>query len=214
MAALELNLTKPGDVAQKLTLNLDKGERFKVRLSWKGDADLDLHALVAVNTGAGAQVSSMADICSTYNVKRTIRGQVVGTLEKAADGTFSVHGGAVVHSPDALDGGDDNDESDDEWVSIQPDRFTPPANGAIEIPLVAMIHPQSSGRKFRDVKDARVIIENSTGQVLLNASLSNEFGEFVGVQMGSIMIQADGSEFAAIGVGFNSDFNQVLAHFS
>lgn len=211
MTALQLNLSKPGDVAQKLALSLDKGERFKVRLSWDGDTDLDLHALVAVNYGDGAKVSSMDDILSTYNVQRTIRGQTVGTLPKATDGTFKVHGGALVHSPDATDGSADGD---DEWVSIQPDRLSPPTNGAIEIPLVAMIHPQNSGRTFRDVKNARVIVENAAGQELLNASLSSQFGEFVGVQMGSIMVDAAGSSFVNVGVGFNSDFNQVLGHFS
>lgn len=211
MSALQLNLTKPGDVAPKLSLNLDKGERFKVRLAWDGDTDLDLHALVAVNFGAGAKVGALEDILSTYNVQRVIRGQTTGILPLAADKTFSVHGGAVVHSPDATDG---HQEGDDEWVSIQPDRLTPPAGGAVEIPLVAMIHPQNAGRTFRDVKNARVIVENAAGQELLNVALSSQFGEFVGVQMGSIMVETTGSSFVAIGVGFNSNFNEVLAHFS
>ena len=211
MPALQLNLTKPGDVAPKLTLSLDKGERFKVRLSWDGETDLDLHALVAVNVGNGAKVSSFDDILSPYNVKRVIRGQEQGTLPLAADKTFSVHGGALVHSPDATDG---NANGDDEWVSIAPDRLTPPAAGAIEIPLVAMIHPQTTGRKFRDVKNAKVIVENGAGTELLNVSLSEQFGEFVGVQMGSIMVEASGASFVGVGVGFNTDFNQVLGHFS
>lgn len=211
MPALQLNLTKPGDVAQKLSLNLDKGEAFKVRLSWDGSTDLDLHALVAVNMGHGAKVSSFEDILSPYNVKRVIRGQEQGTLPLAADKTFSVHGGALVHSPDATDG---NAAGDDEYVTIRPDRLNPPAGGAIEIPLVAMIHPQNTGRTFKDVKNAHVVIENGRGVELLNVSLSNQFGEFVGVQMGSIMVEASGSSFAAIGAGFNEDFNQVLGHFS
>lgn len=211
MPSLQLNLTKPGDSAPKLALSLNKGERFKVRLAWDGDTDLDLHALVAVNTGAGAKVSAMEDILSTYNVKRVIRGQSTGTLPLAADKTFSVHGGAVTHSPDATDG---HQEGDDEWVSIQPDSLVPPANGVIEIPLVAMIHPQRPGRTFRDVKNARVVVENAAGQELLNVSLSAQFGEFIGVQMGSIMVEASGASFVGVGVGFNSDFNEVLAHFS
>jgi tellurium resistance protein TerD len=211
MTALQLNLTKPGDATLKLSLNLDKGERFKVRLAWDGNTDLDLHALVAVNMGAGAKVSAMEDLLSTYNVQRVIRGQSTGVLPLAPDKTFSVHGGALVHSPDATDG---NQDGDDEWVTIQPDRLTPPVGGALEIPLVAMIHPQNAGCSFRDVKNARVIVENARGVELLNVSLSSQFGEFVGVQMGSIMVEPTGASFAAIGVGFNSNFNEVLAHFS
>jgi tellurium resistance protein TerD len=211
MAALQLNLTKPEDVVQKLSLSLDKGERFKVRLSWEGDVDLDLHAFVAVNVGQGSKVSSFDDILSTYNVKRVIRGQAVGTLEKKPDGSFEIYAGALVHSPDALDG---SATGDDEFVTIQPDRLNPPVGGAIEIPLLATIHPQNSGKTFRDVKNARFIIENSLGEEQMNVSLSDQFGEFVGVQGGSIMVEQSGSSFALIGVGFNNDFNQVLAHFS
>lgn len=209
--ALQLNLTKPGDVAQKLSLNLNKGEKFKIRLSWDGDTDIDLHAMVAVNMGNGAKISALEDILSPYNVQRTIRGQVTGLLVPHADKSFDIHGGALLHSPDATDG---NSAGDDEWVMVHPDRLNPPAGGAIEIPLVAMIHPQTAGRKFRDVKNARVIIENSIGAELLNVSLSDQFGEFVGVQMGSIMIESGSSSFALIGVGFNVDFNEVIQHFA
>lgn len=213
MSKLQLNLSKPGDVTSKLALNLSKGEHFKVRLSWDGDTDLDLHALHAVNynDGGGAKVSDMLDILSTYNVQRKVRGQMVGELVKAANGTFQIHDGALTHSPDAVDG---EAEGDDEWVSIQPDRLNPPAGGAIEIPLVAMIHPQTSGKTFKNVTNARVIIEDAYGKELLNVSLSSEFGAFVGVQMGSVMVDADGSYFVPMGVGFHQNFNEVLAHFS
>lgn len=211
MPALTLNLTKQGDVAKKLSLNLNKGDSFKVRLSWDGATDLDLHAMVGVNMGAGCQVSSVEDILSPYNVQRVIRGQQEGILPLAADKTFSIRGGALLHSPDATDG---NQDGDDEYVIIRPDRLIPPAGGAIEIPLVAMIHPQNGGRRFRDVKGARVVVEDGNKNELLNVSLSDEFGDCVGVQMGSIMVETSGSSFALVGVGFNEDFNQVLGHFS
>jgi tellurium resistance protein TerD len=87
--------------------------------------------------------------------------------------------------------------------------------GVIEIPLVSMIHPQAGARRFRDVQNATVSIVNGSGNELMRASLSSQFAEFVGVQMGSIMIDATGqANFVAVGVGFNSDFNDVLGHFS
>ncbi|CAB3754053.1 TerD family protein [Paraburkholderia humisilvae] len=212
MSSLVLNLTKPGDEAPKLALNLSKGDLFKVRLSWDGDTDLDLHAFVATNTGGGAKVSSLDDILSTYNVVRTVSGQQVGTIAQAADRTFSIRGGALVHSPDARDG---NADGDDEYIVIQPDRLAPPAAGQLEIPLIAMIHPQSSGKTFKSVANPRVIVEDGNGRPLLNVSLSTEFGQFVGVHMGSIVIENDGaSSFEGIAAGFNVDFNGVLEHFS
>ena len=211
MANLTLNLSKPGDRPQKLALNLTKAERFKVRLAWEGQTDLDLHAIVCANRGDGAKASALEDILSTYNVRRRIGGSEVGVLDKRADGSFAVHGGALVHSPDATDG----DQLDvDEWIDIDPARLAPVPGAVIEIPLVAMIHQKTVARRFRDVGNAWVSIENAAGKELMNARLSTQFGEFVGVQMGSIMIDVDGTHFAPVGVGFNGDFNSVLEHFS
>ncbi|MEY4765507.1 MAG: hypothetical protein RI907_2180 [Pseudomonadota bacterium] len=212
MGNLVLNLTKPGETAPKLQLNLSKGERFTARLSWDGATDIDLHAIVCTNAGQGAKASAMGDILSTYNVRRRIGGDEVGTLDKKADGTFEVHGGALVHSADALDG---SLAGDDEWIKVDPTKLPRPSAGVIEIPLVSMIHPQAGPKRFRDVLNAEVAIVNANGQELMRASLSSQFAEFVGVQMGSIMIDGQGTaSFVAVGVGFNGDFNSVLGHFS
>ncbi|HET8687933.1 MAG TPA: TerD family protein [Methanosarcina sp.] len=213
MTNLVLNLTKAGEVAPKLQLNLKKNESFTIKLGWAGKTDLDLHAFVCENTGSGAKVSALEDILSTYNVIRKISGQEVGTLPKNSDGTFQIRNGALKHSPDATDG--DVIADDDEWIIVDPSKLNPPANGAIEIPIVAMIHPQSAGLKFRDVQNATVTILNSDNQVLMSATLSSQFGEFVGVQMGSIIIEPNGvSTFAQVGVGFNCDFNSVIGNFA
>src|SRR5574343_344915 len=156
MSALTLNLAKPGETAPKLALNLNKGERFRVRLAWDGPNDLDLHALVCTNHGNGAKA------------------------------------------------GRDGDRLDiDEWIAIDPARLLAPVAGFLEIPLVAMIHPQQGAVRFRDVQNASVIVETEAGQPLLRAALSQEFGDFVGVQMGSILVGPGGAEFAAVGTGFN-----------
>ena len=213
MSALTLNLSKPGEKAAKLSLNLAKDERFTVKLLWDGETDLDLHALLCVGVGDGqAQITSLDQILSTYNVKRRIAGQEVGSLDKRADGTFAIHDGALVHSADATDGSLDGV---DEWIRVDPGKLQKTAGSVIEIPLVAMIHPQNSSRTFASVKNAEVQIETSQGQRLLQVNLSAQFGSFIGVQMGSIMIDAGGkAEFVQVGSGFNGDFNSVIEHFS
>lgn len=211
MTHLTLNLSKPGDTSRKLALNLTKVERFKVRLGWDGQTDLDLHAIVCANHGDGAKASSFDDILSTYNLKRRIGGQEVGSLDKRPDGSFAVHQGALVHSPDAIDG--DTLEVD-EWIAIDPAKLTPAPGAVIEIPLIALIHQKTVARRFRDVSNAWVSIENAAGSELMRVQLSSQFGEFVGVQMGSLMMDASGTQFAAVGVGFHGDFNSVLEHFS
>lgn len=209
--SLSVNLAKPSDAPRKLTLNLKKNESFFVRLAWDCPSDLDLHALVAVNRGEGARISEFEDILSVYNVQRTVRGQQEGYLPLAADKTFSVHGGALVHSPDATDGQLSDD--DDEWIRVFPSRLRLPASGYIEIVLVTMIH--GPGKPvFRNVKNARVVVENEDHEQLLVVSLSDHFADFSGVQMGSIIIDGNGPAFSPVGVGFVGDFNDVLAQFS
>lgn len=211
MSCLTLNLSKPGESPAKLALNLQKNEGFRVRLAWEGGCDLDLHALVCSNGGEGAKASSLGDVLSSYNVCRQLGGQTVGTLTPASDGSFSIHGGALRHSADARDG----DQLEiDEWITVQPACLPLPAKGHLEIPLIAMVHPQNGPLRFRDVRNATVIVETDAGQALLRLALGQDFGDFVGVQMGSVLVSEHGAEFAAIGVGFNGDFNAVLAHFS
>jgi len=211
MATLTLNLAKEGEVAPKLQLNLKKNEKFKVLLGWKGKTDLDLHALRCVNIGSGAKVTSLDEILSAYNVKRTIKGEVVGTIDRKADGSFETLGGALVHSPDVTDG----DAADiDEFIIIDPALMPVLSGSVIEIPLIAMIHPQHGSSRFKDVEDAWVSIEDSDGKELMKAMLSTQFGEFVGVQMGSLIIDGTGTHFEPVGSGFNEDFNGVLSYFT
>ena len=208
--ALTLSLTKDTDSASKLSLDLRKQEPFRVTLSWEGSSDLDLHAFHCVNTSGKATVSSFDDVLSTYNVRRKVRGQEVGHLQKSADGSFQIHGGALRHSPDATDG--DRAEID-EYITVDTSLLNPPAGGHIEIPLIAMIHPQSGAKKFKDVFKPEIVITGDDGRELLRVNLSTEFGEFVGVQLGAILVSQTDVQFASIGVGFVQDFNEVLSYF-
>lgn len=211
MSSLVLNMNKNGETPRKLSLNMKKNEVFRVKLLWEGQSDIDLHAILCVNAGNGAKASALEDILSTYNVKRNVGGQETGILPKKTDGSFEIHGGALTHSPDATDG----DQLEiDEWIMFDPSKVRQVPGGVIEVPLIAMIHPQNSGKTFRDVINAVVVVEDVDGKEHLRASLSSQFGEFVGVQMGSIMMDSNGTSFVAVGVGFNGDFNTVLDHFS
>lgn len=209
---LTLSLSKPGDKAAKLSLNLNKDEKFTAKLLWDGGADLDLHALLCVGVEGGqASITSLDQILSTYNVRRKIAGSEVGVIDKNADGTFEIYQGALVHSADAIDG---NLDGVDEWIRVDPARIPKKSGEFIEIPLIAMIHPQSGSQTFANVRNAQVQIVNSRGDKLLDIGLSAQFGPFIGVQMGSIMIDSNGkAEFSQVGSGFMGDFNSVIEHF-
>lgn len=213
MSALTLNLSKPGDVKKKLSLNLQKDETFTIKLKWDGDTDLDLHALCCIGHGTQTpSITELEQILSCYNVQRTVRGEQQGVLPKAADGSFSIMNGAMTHSPDATDG---YQSGVDEWIRVNPGKLPKAAGQVVEIPIIAMIHASKAGVQFSHVKNPEVIIESADGTQIMHANLSSQFGQFIGVQMGAIMIDESGkAEFVQTATGFSTDFNAVIENFS
>lgn len=200
----KLILTKPGDVRPKLSLNLSKAARFTLELFWESPHDLDAHALLAINSGSGAKVQGFESVLSTYNCRKT---NPAGCLTGNPDGSFSTPEGALTHSGDARTG----IHSDiDEIITI--DGSKAPA-GVNEIPIFVTIHPPNIA-KFGDVEGAGIRIKSDQGIVLGEYTLSDQFGQFDAVQMGSLLLGQNGWEYAAAGSGFNGDFNTVLEHFS
>lgn len=205
MAALQLNLTKPGQERPKLSLNLAKPARFTVELAWDSVHDLDGHALLATNNGAGAKITSLEQILSTYNCARANNAQ--GALPGNPDGSFFTPEKALTHSGDQRTGiGKDIDEV------ITVNGALVPA-GVNEIPIFVTIHPSATA-KFGQVNKASITIRDDSGKVLAQYELSQEFAEFDAVQMGSLLLTNNGWEFAAAGSGFNGDFNQIIGFFS
>lgn len=205
---LKLSALKAGENAPKLKLNLTKGARFLVELFWDSSEDLDTHAFLATNSGSGAKVTRLEEVLSTYNLKKNDPAN--GVLVNNPDGkSFQLPCGSLHHSGDALTG----DKSDiDEIITVDGSKI---ANGANEIPIVVTIHdPKNTGATFGRVKKAGIRIKNSGGAVLGEYELSSEFGSFNVVQMGSLILGANGWEFVAVGSGLNGDFGTVLGYFS
>ena len=201
--ALQLPLMKDGDVVQKLQLSLSKDTPlFVVDLAWASAQDLDAHALLASNVGAGAKIDALAKVLSTYTKK-------TGAITVNSDGSFSTPEGALKHSGDSLTG---VVNEIDETITIDVSKV--PAN-VNEIPIFVTIHKSvETGATFKQVTKASVRISNDKS-VLCEYVLSDEFGPFGAVQMGSIVRDDNGGwEFAAVGNGFNGDFNAVLGAFS
>ncbi len=202
--ALTLALTKPGTAAPRLTLNLSKPARFSVELYWDSAHDLDAHALLATNDGTGAKVTDFAQVLSTYNAKKT---NPSGVLSNNPDGSFSTPEGALTHSGDCQNG---LMTDVDEVVTI--DGAKVPA-GVNEIPIFVTIHPANSAT-FAQVVKAGIRLKTEQGRVLAEYQLSQEFGQFDAVQMGSLLLESGGWVFHATGVGFKGDFNAILSFFS
>lgn len=218
---LTLALEKPGSApAPKLQLSLTKGGVFTAEVWWDCDPahadDVDVHGLGCADNGEGAKVTSLDRVLSTYNTKKmNPRG---GVLQNNPDGSFSALGGALTHS------GDKRVQKNTERITIDTSLLPSDVN---EIPLIATVHRADHGEEheadhdsdeesaFADIEVVEVTIRNEGGQVLATYVLSDEFGEFDVVQLGSIMLSDDGiAEYAPVGRGFNGDFNDVLGFFS
>jgi tellurium resistance protein TerD len=218
---LTLTLEKPGLAApKKLQLSLNKGARFTVKIAWECEADhqddVDVHALEASNSGGGARVTSLESVLSTYNTKKmNPRG---GVLTNNPDGSFATPSGGLQHS------GDVRIQGNYEMITIDGSRL--PA-GVNEIPLFATVHKADHGNEhesdhdsddeaaFADIEICTVTISDESGREIGAYKLSDEFGDFNVVQLGSIMLGDDGVwVYAPVGRGFTGTINDVLAHFS
>ena len=67
---------------------------------------------------------------------------------------------------------------------------------------------------FGDIDVCTITLLDDAGKELGAYRLSEEFKEFNVVQLGSLLLGENGWEYAAVGNGFNGDFNDVLTHFS
>ncbi|MAE82739.1 MAG: stress protein [Flammeovirgaceae bacterium] len=202
---LEMKLQKPGDSVPKLSLSLKKESIFNIELSWDSTADVDAHALLARNNGDGAKVNTFDQILSTYNCKST---NPAGTLVSNSDGSFSTPCGSLTHGGDSRDG---TTQDVDETILIDGSKIK---NGENEILVFVTIHAPH-GKKFSEVKEAKITIKDDAGTVLCEYMLSSEFASFDAVQMGSIILTEDSTfQFHPVGVGFNGDFNRILSTFS
>lgn len=221
---LTLSLEKPGVAAPKLRLSLNKGAIFTAKVEWQCDAehsdDVDVHALAARNDGNGAKVTELADILSTYNTKRM--NPKGGALPTNADGSFETPGGGLRHS------GDKRVQNNIETIVIEGSKLP---DGVNEIPILVTVHEAEHGgghaaergaeakaeeeeAAFGDIDVCTITLLDDTGKELGAYRLSDEFKEFNVVQLGSLLLGPDGWEYAAVGRGFNGDFNDVIAHFS
>ena len=95
-----------------------------------------------------------------------------------------------------------------------------------EIPILVTVHEADHGGghdggdededepAFGDIDLCVITLTDDKGRELGAYQLSSEFRDFNVVQLGSLLLGPDGWEYAAVGRGFNGDFNDVLAHFS
>lgn len=201
MALGTLSLVKEGDTPKKLSLGLVKDSLFTAELDWDTEHDVDVHAFLMT----GGKVTDMENVLSTYNCKKTNKS---GVLEANANGSFSTPDRALTHSGDVLTG---KSTTVDEYITIDGGKVKA---GIDEIPIFVTIHPPQKKIKFSEVNYCGIRIKDAQGQVLGEYRISDQFGAFLGVQIGSFLLGPSGWEFAEVAKGFNGDLNVILGELS
>jgi tellurium resistance protein TerD len=191
MTKLKLELTKEGQEAPKLKLNLSKGSRFFVELYWDTENDLDVFAFLCNNDGSGPKYDGSDKVLGWWD-KNNI-----------GNGKFATPCGSLIHSGDCTDG---SAEDIDECITIDGSKV--PA-GINEIPIC--VNSYDGDRTFRNVKDAGVRIKDESGKVHGEYELTNAFADFQSIQMGSLVLDGDGWSFKAEGRGFKNTDHKAMA---
>ena len=206
---LELELVKPGQKGNALSLSLKKQTGVVVELRWESSEDLDGHMLLATNDGDGGRVYALSRVLSTYNTELPLadgssKHRICGDTR-----SFKTPCGSLVHRGDARSGGSKSDA--DEIITV---HFSLIPDDVNEIPIFITIDSKRP-IAFSQVKNASIRILDDSGDILGEYHLTRQFGEFNAVQMGSLVRTEDnGWEYVPAGSGFSGDFNTILEHFS
>lgn len=196
------------------TFNLQKGgtfqiakaiTKFRLGISWNESqtskpVDIDAHAFGCITKPNGNP--------GFYNGASHAVTYANSALGKnAATGSFGTADGSIVHSGDNLTGAGDGD---DETITIDTDKL--PAE-ITEIGIFLTIHEaKSRGQNFGQIGESYIhILNDANGDELARYDLANEFASAISIQIGSLMKGANGWEFKAVTVGFDSqDLGDIL----
>lgn len=203
MAALQFNLTKDAG-AKPLAFALSKNHKFIVELFWDSKHDLDAHA-VGLRQGRCTD----GEMClSTYNPTLV---QVDNPSKNHFSGSkdpFRNACGSLVHQGDKRTGISVDVRAPDELMTIEMAKLDADVD---EVSFFVTAHPPQQV-KFKDVDNAKLVIKDDTGAVLLTANLTHDFDQYDMVQMGSIVknAQTGAWDFNPVAVGINGTFNDIL----
>ena len=199
---LEFNLVKEG--GEPIVFSLSKVQKYIVELYWESQHDLDAHAIALKNH----KVLSGEGVLSTYNgglvqVDNPTVNHVSGGKE-----AFRNKASSLIHQGDRRSGISANSRLPDEVLIVDLPKLV---SGENEVAFFVTNHPPRSA-KFREVNDAKIVIKDDSGAVLLTANLTHDFDDFDMVQMGSLVLNEDtqGWEFNPQAAGINGTFNDIM----
>jgi stress response protein SCP2 len=203
MAALQFNLTKDAG-AKPLAFALSKNHKFHIELYWDSKHDLDAHAM-------GLRVGSCTDseMClSTYNPTLVQTDNPSLNNFAGSKAAFRNACASLSHLGDKRTGISVDGRQPDEVMTVEMSRLPSDVD---EVSFFVTAHPPQQV-KFKDVDNAKLVIKDDAGVVLLTANLTHDFDQYDMVQMGSIVknAQTGAWDFNPVAVGINGSFQDIL----
>lgn len=209
--AIQLNLAKPKVAPVVMTLN--KVSRFTAKLFWDSKHDCDVHLLALDSNGSIDDDASR--ILSTYNPACVLQSNTDQNILAGTKKPFQNPQGYLLHNGDKRDGLQGDQREPDEVVEI--DLEVKPKE-IVEVAFVVSIHPPSTAT-FSEVRNARIVIEDDNGKVLIEGALTSDFDQYHIVKIGSIKEVSGNWAFNAQAIGYDkgpdgtssADLNTVIA---
>jgi tellurium resistance protein TerD len=186
---------KKGDV-----LNFRKAKpslkKLSMRLTWdftdvRPAFDLDATMFACNDDGSGPKLLSNADMVFFHNLQSP--------------------DGAVRHSGDSTDG---KSAEDDEVIWVDFEKLSAKVN---HIALAVTIYDaKARGHNFGKVNNVSLrIVDEADGQAIAEYNLAKDFTVDTGVQVGSLVKDADGNwSFVAVGLGYEKEIEDFYAAYA
>lgn len=203
---INLNLVKGGN--QVIELGLSKNNKYKIQLFWDSKHDLDAHALALTVNGKHRSLQGDASrILSTYNPACVLVSNPAQNISGGETQPFMVEKGYLTHTGDVRSASAMNVTEPEEELIVDLAKVP---NDVNEIAFVVSIHPPLVNT-FSEVKNARLVITEEDGKELINAKLTEEFGDSNLVHLASIVNENNIWKFSASPSGIVGDFNKLLS---
>lgn len=218
---IKLELNK--QVSKVVALNMSKNTKFIIELFWESKHDLDTHAIAITKQKDGNRTifGNPDRLLSTYNPANVLQSDGRTNIVSGEKKPFQ-NSGYLLHSGDSRKGGLGSEVQPEEIITIESSLISklddvagnkadnPDYDEVNEVAFIVSIHPPYT-QTFDQVKDAKILIKDGDGKLLLEAKLSNDFNNCNIVHVGSVVLGENGWDFLAKAEGSVGSLEDIIS---
>lgn len=203
---LKLQLVK-ADV-KPVILTLNKSSKFIAELYWNSKHDVDVHAL-ALNQN-GSLDDDAGRILSSYNTACVLQSDGVTNIVAGTKKPFQNPLGYLNHEGDKRSGVNADESKPEETIVIDVEKVP---SDIEKIIFAVSIHPPTTAT-FSQVKDARLVIKDDNGAILIDAELTSDFDQYSVITLGGIVKEEGTWKFSPKAIGYDKNDDGSIADFN